>query len=84
MVFDEPFHRLGLSRLNPGEQVFRVERPLPIVSRRIIRPMKPPMRREILADLDLEVDFFVKAHADFGFRYRCRHRLCRIFIRNHL
>jgi hypothetical protein len=63
MVLDEPFPRLRLARLHPGEHVGREKGPRSVVPRGVSGFVEPSVRRKMGADLTLERGFVVKAHA---------------------
>ena len=63
MVLDERLPRLRLRRLHPRQHVVGEQRPRPVVLRRVAFGVEPAVRGEVLADLDLEADLLVQAHA---------------------
>jgi hypothetical protein len=67
MVLDEGLPGLGLSPLDPGENVVGEEGPSPVVAARIPFDVDPAVGTEVLADLLLEGEFFVDAHGEEGF-----------------
>ncbi len=63
VVLDDRIPGFGLSGLHPGQHVFGKQGPSPIVLCRVAFGVQPAVGGQVLADFDLEVDFFVQAHA---------------------
>ena len=59
MVFAKKRPRLGLSRLQPRDNVAGKQRQLAIITSRVARSAEPVVAREVFANLVFEVDFFV-------------------------
>ena len=66
VVLDERLPRLGLRGLHPRQHVVGEQRPRPVVLRRVAVGVQPAVGGEVLADVVLEVDFLVQAHAASG------------------
>ena len=67
MILDERLPGLGLSPLDPGEDVIGKQRPSPVVAARIPFDVDPAVGAQVLADFLLEGEFFVDAHGEEGF-----------------
>ena len=63
VVLGQGLPGLGLRGLHPGQHVGREERPRPVVGRSVAFGVEPAVVGEVLANLGLEADFFVQAHA---------------------
>ena len=63
VVLGEGVPGLGLRGLHPGQHVLGEQGPRPVVLGRVAFGVQPAVGGEVLADLGLEVDFLVQAHA---------------------
>ncbi len=63
VVLGEDFPGFGLRLLNPREQVFREDGPRAVVLGGVPFRVEPPVFGEVFADLVLEGDLFMEAHA---------------------
>ena len=62
MILDDRIPCLGLSCLNPFQQIFRKQCPCPIVLSAIAFRVQPTVLRKVFADFGLKFDFVVQSH----------------------
>ena len=73
VVLGERLPRLRLRGLHPCQHIGREERPRPVVVGGVALGIQPAVGGEVLADLGLEVDLFVQAHAASALRVNGRY-----------
>ena len=70
VILDENFPGLWLRGPHPCEDILRKDSACAIIARRIALGMEPAVGAEVLANLGLEVNFFVQTHSSWGARFQ--------------